>query len=415
MEGDDAFFLEMNTRLQVEHPVTEMITGLDLVEWQLRVAAGEALPEAWPPEAQGHAVEARLYAEDPAQDFRPSVGRLSDLWLGNAAVGADRRRLGAGVPAGDTESSPRDATTFEVTLGPSPCRIDAGVAAGDTISSHYDPMIAKLIAAGRTRDGAFDALEQMLRFILIRGVATNQAMLRRLLRSPEVRGMQHDTGFIARNAGFLLAPEPDATGDLVADLAVDRAARYPSMFRSTSGPWQNLTFFRIFGMAEMAFAFKGPGRTHRAVARRQAEGWAVEVDGLDVGYRQFRGAGRDMVLVDGAGSVRKMAEPAAERADDLWRLMLDDEPVILEVVDPYAPAGEASGAENRLAAPIPGRVVQVSVAAGDVVKRGDTLVILEAMKTEIRIAAPRDGVIEALGCAAGDSVDAGAELVSLVA
>ncbi|HWT07945.1 MAG TPA: biotin carboxylase N-terminal domain-containing protein, partial [Roseomonas sp.] len=192
VEGDDAFFMEMNTRLQVEHPVTEMITGLDLVEWQLRVAASEALPEHWPPPVDGHAVEVRLYAEDPDQDFRPSIGTL-------------RRFVG-----------PSQSGTV---------RIDTGVRAGDAITPHYDPMIAKVIAAGGDRAIALERLSGALAGTQLGGLTTNLAFLRRLVSHPAMRAAELDTGFIARHAPALMPPPREAPAVALAAFAAVYLAR----------------------------------------------------------------------------------------------------------------------------------------------------------------------------------------------
>ena len=373
VEDGHAYFLEMNTRLQVEHPVTEMITGLDLVEWQLRVAAGEALPAAWPPAPQGHAVEARLYAEDPAEDFRPSIGRLSVLQL----------------------------------MTPDAGRVDAGVSQGDAVSSHYDPMIAKLIAWGESREAAVRSLQASLAEARIVGVTTNAALLRRLLRDPVLHGEVADTGHIARQAERLLR-QPEAAPDwMVACVIADHCAGQGA---AAANPWARGDSWRVFGGAELVFRVAAGGAARQVVARPGAGMVEIRIDGG--GALQVRaplGAGHGGFTVDGV--LRWLA--IARFPGPLWRVVDAAEPYEFSLLDPYAPAGEAAGVDNRLSAPIPGRVVQVLVAPGDAVKRGDILVIIEAMKTELRITAPRDGTIEALGCAMGEGVDEGTELVTL--
>ena len=381
VEDDQAYFLEMNTRLQVEHPVTEMITGLDLVEWQLRVAAGEALPAAWPPPAVGHAVEARLYAEDPAREFQPSVGRLTVLSLWPQSNDG---------------------------------RIDTGVVQGDAVTSFYDPMIAKLMAWGETRGEAIDRLLVELTAARVQGVVTNAVLLRRLLREPEMRAGAVDTGFIARHADRLLRPAdpvPDTLLALAAGLWMDDWSRCCASGEGVAANiWQRGDSWRLFGPAEIALRVDAGGVGRRLVLRRQGSGARLRVeDGAwhDLTVTQLEGG--SLVTLDGVALPmhRRWSQP------DMLELLHEGEPHRLTLLDPYAPAGEAAGADNRLAAPIPGRVVQVLVAPGDVVKRGDVLVIIEAMKTELRITAPRDGVVEALGCAMGESVEEGTELVTL--
>ena len=382
VEGDDAFFLEMNTRLQVEHPVTEMITGLDLVEWQLRVAAGEALPAAWPPPANGHAVEARLYAEDPSRDFQPSVGRLGLLMLG-----------------GYIENT----------------RVDAGVQSGDQVTSFYDPMIAKLVAWGETREGAIGTLADELPHVRVEGVTTNALLLGRLLRHPQFRAGAPDTGFIARNAAELLRP-----ADVVPDHLVALAAGWwvgggraqgDRGGRTHRGIWDGRDGWRLFGSAETAMRIDAGGESRRVVVEYGRAAGRLRIDdGPWQDIAVTRTVSRSLVTLDGVS--KPVGGPFS---DDEIEFLHEGQLFRLTRLDPYAPASQAATVDNRLTAPIPGRIVAVMVAPGDAVKRGDPLVLLEAMKTEIRIAAPRDGIVEALGCAPGDSVDAGAELVSLTA
>jgi 3-methylcrotonyl-CoA carboxylase alpha subunit len=343
-EGEEAYFLEMNTRLQVEHPVTEAITGLDLVEWQLRVAAGEALPEAWPPAPQGHAVEVRLYAEDPAHDFRPATGRLARLAL------------------------------------PDSGRVDAGVAEGDSVTPHYDPMIAKLIAHGPTRADALDRLAAMLDRTGVAGLATNLDFLRRLARHPALHAMALDTGFIARHAEDLLhAPEAAPLE------ALALAARPPAPGPS---PWERRDAFRLHGAAERVALIEDATGPRRLTLRETPATVTAEAEG------------EPAITLDPGPAPGEVVRHAGR----VW---------ILRTLDPYAPAGGEAAVENRLSAPIPGRVVQLLVGVGDAVAKGQLLAVLEAMKTEIKVLAPRDGVVAHLGCAAGESVEEGTEIVTL--
>jgi len=339
VEGGDAYFLEMNTRLQVEHPVTEAITGLDLVEWQLRVAAGEAIPAHWPPPPRGHAVEVRLYAEDPAQDFRPATGTLRRLIL------------------------------------PGTGRVDAGVAEGDAVTAFYDPMVAKLIAAGDDRPAALVALARMLRLTAVGGLTTNLAFLRRLAGHAALAGLELDTGFIARHAAELLGPPDPAP-----PAALVRAAAPPPPGPSA---WERRDSWRLHGTAERVALLDDGGVPRRITLHASPRGTRAGELSLPPGL-----VGTDAVA----------------EAGTLW---------LLPSLDPYAPAGGDAANESRLSAPIPGRVVRLLVAAGDAVRKGQLLAVLEAMKTEIRIVAPRDGVIDHLGCAEGDSVEEGTEVATL--
>jgi 3-methylcrotonyl-CoA carboxylase alpha subunit len=374
VEGDDAFFMEMNTRLQVEHPVTEMITGLDLVEWQLRVAAGEPLPCDEAPEADGHAVEVRLYAEDPAADFRPSIGALKRFF------GPARR---AGV------------------------RMDTGVRNDDTITPHYDPMIAKIIAAGADRRMALERLAVALADTQLGGVTTNLAFLRRLVAHPAMMAGDVDTGFVARHAATLIpAPREVPSQALAAFVAVYMERM--RQIRQGASPWDSCIGFRLFGASQELLLLRDDVRLRQIVLRR--------------------GRGSMDVVVDGGTPIAVAADLSVDlRAsiDGVWHrtpFTLDDDIVAMtfggedhsfRLVDPYAPQGGDAALEGRLAAPIPGRVVQMLVAVGDQVARGQVVAILEAMKTELRITAPADGIVAHLGCAAGDSVEEGTEIVTL--
>ncbi len=371
VEGDAAYFLEMNTRLQVEHPVTEMITGLDLVEWQLRVALGEALPDHWPPAPDGHAVEVRLYAEDPAKEFRPATGRLTRLHAPDAPG----------------------------------LRFDTGFTDGDTVTPFYDPMLAKLIAWGEDRDAALRNLSEGLAGLELEGIGNNAHFLRRLVAHPALAALDLDTGFIPRHAEALLAPPGAAPpGAVLAAIAAwfAEAGQGPS-------PWHRADGWRLQGSAEIAQRWEDGTATHRAVLRPGVEGLEVALEGAQpvmvkaalsegiVTLTLGAATSRWPVEADGAGYV-------VQGEGGPWRLW---------PADPYAPPGEDAATESRLAAPIPGRVVQVLVAVGDAVTRGQLLAVLEAMKTEIRILAPRDGVVAHLGCAAGESVEEGTEIVTL--
>jgi 3-methylcrotonyl-CoA carboxylase alpha subunit len=376
VEGEDAFFMEMNTRLQVEHPVTEMITGLDLVEWQLRIAAGEPLPLDEAPEAEGHAVEVRLYAEDPASDFRPSIGRLTRFF-------GPAQRPGV--------------------------RMDTGVRAEDHITPHYDPMIAKVIAAGPDRATALDRLHAALTDTQLGGLTTNLAFLRRLVAHPAMRAAELDTGFIARHAADLIPPPRETPAAALAAFAAVYLERLRLRIDRTS-PWDARLGFRIFGAGEQLLLVRDEARLRRVLVRRRRGAMDVVVDeGAPIA-----------VAADLSADLRASLDGVWHRVSftadgDAVALTFGGEEYDLRLVDPYAPKGGEAAAEGRLSAPIPGRVVQVLVAVGDRVARGQVVAILEAMKTELRIAAPADGVVAHLGCAAGDSVEEGTEIVTLAA
>jgi 3-methylcrotonyl-CoA carboxylase alpha subunit len=383
VEGDDVFFMEMNTRLQVEHPVTEMVTGIDLVEWQLRVAAGEALPLHAPPEPRGHSVEVRLYAEDPAQDFRPSTGLLRRFHMPHAA---------------------------------DDLRIETGVRQGDAITPFYDPMIAKLVAWGPERRAALTRLGQALQEVRVAGITSNLAFLRRLVGHPAMHAAQLDTGFAARHAADLIpAPTPAPPAALAAAALEEvMAPARPAMSADRHAPWERRDGWRLQGAGSWLVLLQDRDVVHRLRLTPEGSSWRLALDGAAMVLAGHRLADGDMQLaMDGV-----LQRVAVQRDGDVLHVALSGHGSgewTLRVLDPYAPAGGEAAIEGRLAAPIPGRVVQVLVQPGDAVTRGQVLVLLEAMKTELRIAAPADGVVAAIGCAVGESVEEGTELVTLKA
>ncbi|MCC7275087.1 MAG: acetyl-CoA carboxylase biotin carboxylase subunit [Alphaproteobacteria bacterium] len=374
-EGEQFFFMEMNTRLQVEHPVTEMITGLDLVEWQLRVAAGEPMPLRQEDLAiSGHAVEARLYAEDPLHDFRPSTGRLAHLRLP-----AD----GEGV------------------------RVDAGVAAGDAVSVHYDAMIAKLIVHGATRADAVARLRTALAATEVVGVTTNRDFLTRVAAHPAFAAAELDTGFIARHREALL-PEPAAAGAVVLALAALHVllAEQAAAARENS-PWAARDGWRVGERARRKLTF----REGTVVVGYRDEGWWLDVAGQAIDARAARAAdGRIRADLDGW-----ILSATVVAAGDVLTVLVDGAMHRVMRVDPMTPSAAAEAASGSLTAPMPGRIARIMVQVGDHVGRGQPLVVLEAMKMEHTIAAPADGRVAALRYQEGDLVEEGAELLSLEA
>jgi acetyl/propionyl-CoA carboxylase alpha subunit len=333
--------MEMNTRLQVEHAVTEMITGLDLVEWQFRVAAGEPLPLTQDQiRCDGSAIEARLYAEDPAADFRPSIGPL------------DRFRL------------PQDQV-----------RIETGVEEGGEVSPFYDPMIAKLIAHAPTRAEAAAKLARACGMVEVWPVKTNVGFLARALADPDYRSGRVDTGFISRRLAGLIAPaEPPPEVWQAAGWAIYRASR-----RASPDPWSRLEGFRANAASVMDMGLQC-GDRRRRIAIGQDPAGAVRT------------------ILSGGGVV-------AFAAGDAWRF------------EPARAAGDdavAAEADGAVRSPIPGLVAATPVKPGDAVVRGQTLVVIEAMKTEHSLAAPFDGVVKAVRVSVGEQVDGGA-VVALVA
>jgi 3-methylcrotonyl-CoA carboxylase alpha subunit len=368
-DADGFFFLEMNTRLQVEHPVTEMVTGFDLVEWQLRVAAGEPLPVTQSAiTLTGHAIEARIYAEDPARDFAPSVGRLA-LFRTPAE--------GEGV------------------------RVDTGFATGDTVSIHYDAMLAKLVCHGPTRAAALRRMQLALADCAVAGVASNLDLLGRIVGHEAFAAGGIDTGFIAREGATLLAGQGVPSAEVLAIAALTALAAEPAP--AGDDPWDARDLWWLNATPVRVFQFTDGATTWPVAVTREGAFWRI---GDVVAAAEQGGAGRLRVSLDGVW--RTMTAVLDRHVVTLrdngltWRLTLPD---------PLAPGDDEEDAGDRLVAPIPGLVTQVLAEVGDSVSRGQVLVVLEAMKTVFRLAAPADTVVVALSCAAGEMVQEGQILV----
>jgi len=377
-EGDEFFFMEMNTRLQVEHPVTEMITGQDLVEWQLRVAVGERLPLLQDDLAiHGHAVEVRIYAEDPSRDFVPSVGRLA--WL---------RQPGAeeGI------------------------RVDSGVREGDEITVHYDPMIAKLIAWGETRAEAISRLSAALASYEVVGVWTNLELLRSITAHPAFQAADLDTGFIQRHPEVLGtvfgARMPTlAIAAIVAEL-LEREAR-AALARDPWSPWSTSTAWRLNGLGYRDVRLKGAKAEYPVRVHPDGEG-SFRMDLKAESFEVRRGTA-GLLVIDGVA--RRV--PVAF-AVDAFTAIVDGTNWSVSVIDPLAPTAAEGAGGDRLLAPMPGMVILVSAEPGATVKRGDVMLIIEAMKTQMRLVAPRDAVVESVRARVGEQIQDGAELVRFV-
>ncbi len=380
------YFMEMNTRLQVEHPVTEAITGLDLVEWQLRVASGEKLPLLQDAlRIDGHAFEARLYAEDPARDFLPATGRLDRLVFPRAEGGI---------------------------------RIDTGVREGDSVTIHYDPMIAKLVARGRDRDEALRRLADALDAVRIVGVANNASFLARVARHTAFAAGEIDTGFIARHRADLV-PEPGPADDTVLALAClgvlrTRAAEAKAAARGgpdPHSPWARTDGWRLNGDSHSTLVFADGTREIAVAAHFRGRGYLLDLPG---GTRAAKGDlsadGRLAADLDG----RRLRAHVVRRGAE-WTIFRGAEARTLVLVDRLAAAEAGGGGDGKLVAPMPGKIVAVHVKAGDRVTRGQKLVVLEAMKMEHTILAPADGTVERVRFAAGEQTAEGEELVVFAA
>jgi 3-methylcrotonyl-CoA carboxylase alpha subunit len=367
-EGGEFWFMEMNTRLQVEHPVTEMITGLDLVEWQLRVAAGERLPLAQDEiPIRGHAIEARIYAEDPDRDFLPSIGTLVHLR--------------------------QPSETAEI-------RVDTGVREGDSITPYYDPMIAKLIVWGPDRDTAARRLETALEAYEVVGVTTNLGLLRAIAESPAFLAADLDTGFIGRHIRTdpsLDHPEPAAWAAAVLAVLDGQCVV------ASRDPWDLADSFRLNGDGYQEILLR-TGETVTAI-RAVPRG--------DGAYRLLLGdhsviarAGTDCISVDGVTH-----RASVVRHGDELTVIRRGRNHVFSLIDPLMPPGARGSGDDRVVAPIPARITHVLVQAGDIVTKGAALIVLEAMKMEITLTAPRDGTIDVIRYGVGDMIEEGTELI----
>ncbi len=379
------YFMEMNTRLQVEHPVTEAITGLDLVEWQLRVASGEPLPlKQEQLVLTGHAIEARICAENPDNNFLPATGTLQVY-----------RK-----PA---------CTSFERSI----TRVDDGVREGDAISPYYDSMVAKLIVHGDTREQALARLDAALAQTHIVGLTTNVQFLRRVARSDAFARARLDTALIPRESAVLFQQEPvglalAAAADVAQTLTDERAGEGSDPFSKTDG-------WRSHGVFARRFAFEFGGQTVQASLRYLHDG----VLHLTVGEGELAVAGLlsfqkaatgDGLVVSYAG---QRAKVQVYRRGEVAHVFTEAGATQITSVDLLAHAGDGQSEGGRLTAPMPGKVVSFAVKAGDVVKKGQPLAVMEAMKMEHTIAAPADGTVAELMFAPGDQVTEGSELLRL--
>ena len=381
------FFMEMNTRLQVEHPVTEAITGQDLVEWQLRVASGEPLPlQQDELRITGHAIEARICAENPDNNFLPATGSLNVY----------------GLP---------ECVTFERGA----VRVDSGVRQGDAISPFYDSMVAKLIVHGDTREQALARLDEALAQTHIVGLATNVQFLRRLARTASFAQANLDTALIPREQAVLFHQEsvglPLAASAAVAQtLLRERASEGVDPFSRRDG-------FHTHGVVQRCFEFEFGGAHAKALltyarggSRHLAVGeGASQVAGPLVFNALPQGTGQGIEL-QFAGQRTRAAVYAQGEVDHVFTPLGATQ---ITAIDLLAHAGEAAAEGGRLTAPMPGKVVSFAVQAGDTVAKGQPLAVMEAMKMEHTIAAPVDGVVAELLYAPGDQVTEGAELLKL--
>ena len=382
------YFMEMNTRLQVEHPVTEMITGLDLVEWQLRVASGEPLPLSQDQLAiDGHALEARIYAEDPDKGFLPSTGRLVHL-----------------APPAESDQ----------------VRVDTGVEQGDEITPFYDPMIAKLIVWGSDRRQALARMRQALAQYRVVGVSNNVEFLARLVSTPSFANADLDTGLIERETPLLFpektgASVPDDVWLLAALAELKREARIAEKAAvdapDRDSPWRQLDGWRLNGRAVRTMTLRHGEAVQTVGVESAPGGHTLTLDG----HRAFARAtlGPDSTLQAQIGERRLRAAVVA--AGERRHVFFAGRSFPIVVVDTLNVGGRGEEAEGGLRAPMPGKVIALMAEAGKAVEKGAPLLVMEAMKMEHTIVAPRKGTVKSFHYAPGDQVTDGAELVDFEA
>ncbi|MBS7808273.1 acetyl/propionyl/methylcrotonyl-CoA carboxylase subunit alpha [Variovorax sp. PCZ-1] len=387
------YFMEMNTRLQVEHPVTEAITGLDLVEWQLRVASNEKLPMRQDQlKINGHAIEARICAENPDNGFLPATGSLNVY----------RKPLHSAFERSDL-------------------RIDDGVRQGDAISPYYDSMIAKLIVHGATREEALAKLDRALSETQIVGLATNVQFLRHVVKSDAFAQGKLDTALIQREEKVLFHQEKLPLAGVISAwiahvLIAERASQ-------TSDPFSKRDGWRPFGITTRRFAFEWHDQPVQAELSYLHDGATLlHITQADTKLQGLLTCEQDATVEDLDVKVsfadqrfKASVHASSHEKGQVASIFTAQGATQLIVIDPFIQIAEGGAQAGRLTAPMPGKLVSFAVKAGDTVKAGQTLAVMEAMKMEHTIAAPKDGVVSEILFAPGDQVSDGAELIKLAA
>ncbi len=398
-QGMDFFFMEMNTRLQVEHPVTEAITGLDLVEWQLRVAAGERLPLSQDQlRIQGHAIEARICAESPERDFLPAIGQLQVLQVPDAAA-FTRARV----------------------------RWDSGVRQGDTITPHYDPMIAKLIVHGQDRAEALRLLDQALAELTVVGVDTNIDALRRIASSRSFVQADLDTALITReHEAIQAAPsEPSVQQAMLSVLAV-QAAWGAQAAAQDPDIWGRAHHWQAWGVRTHTQAFALPSQTpwswqvtSHGQGRCQVARASAEADAADPIDLKAWPQGPSWLVQAGERRWLARVHPVGPSADagqaQTWQVQLPQTTVRLQALPTWQAEASGPASAGGLNSPMPGKVVSFAVQVGQAVQAGQAVAVVEAMKMEHTLHAPHDGTVEELFFEPGDLVGEGQPLLKLTA
>jgi 3-methylcrotonyl-CoA carboxylase alpha subunit len=390
----DFYFMEMNTRLQVEHPVTEMVTGQDLVEWQLRVAADEPLPLTQQQlKLDGHAIEARIYAEHPARGFLPSTGTLKHLRMPDGVEFS--------IDAAGSGDSGRKA----------PVRIDSGVREGDAITPFYDPMIAKLIVHGATREEALARLNRALHACEVVGLHTNIEFLQRIVTSEPFATGDLDTGLIERHHDVLFAPKKKPSREALALACAALLTREGGTAHGAS-PWDALSHWRLNGGYTQTLGWRNidDDTAFTVTFARNGSLQTLEHGGMREDFSWSRGTGQHEFCAT-IGDARATGRVFVD--GDTFHVFCLGETLAFEWQNLLAHAADVEGGEGRLTAPMPGKVIAVLVEPGTVVEKGTPLIVMEAMKMEHTIGAPAAGTVSEVLYAVGDQVTDGAQLLVL--
>jgi 3-methylcrotonyl-CoA carboxylase alpha subunit len=379
-DGKEVFFIEMNTRLQVEHPVTELITGIDLVEWQLRVAFGEKLPLAQDEiRLNGHAIEARVYAENPQKNFMPSVGRIKTWRTPDAVDGL---------------------------------RIDAGYRGGDAVSPYYDAMLAKVIAWAPTREAAIERLNRGLEETDVRGIVTNIPFLSALVTHPDVRANTVDTGFIERELKRLTETSPPAGElELCAAVAAIIVEEQQAARNEAHSPWRTYGWQPV-GRRQRVFAFRQAPGAEQKVTLQYGDGqFTVSLTDRHapfvISMAPYGGGGFDITIDGVKSNVVSVIE-----GHELY-LRTRNGRFDLHWVDPFGGETEEQVGEDKIVAPLPGTVVALLAEEGAMLEKGAAILTLEVMKMEQTLRAPFAGVLKKIKCKVGDIVGEGVELAEI--
>ncbi len=384
LDGAPFYFMEMNTRLQVEHPVTELITGQDLVDWQLQVAAGGALPCGQDDlTITGHAIEARVYAEDAARGFLPSTGKLQRL------------------------RAPAE--------GPH-VRIDTGVREGDTVTPFYDPMIAKLVVWDHDRASALRRMSSALAQYQVVGPTTNIAFLRRVAEHPAFMNGDVETGFIDRYGDDLVPESVPASDDILAvaclSVLLDQTAERQVQAAQSNdpySPWHRSDGWRLNDQGHQVVHLKDDEQAIDITVHYAADAYVVDLPDGSVTMRGEREADGTLTIDLGG---RRSSAAVVQNGNELT-VITHGHSHRLVLFDPLEAFGDDEAAGGAIASPLPGKIIQVLVAEDDEVAKGDPLIILEAMKMEHTVSAPGDGKVTQISVAAGDQVEEGNEIIVL--